>query len=64
MEAPIIGYEMARQAVDLAWQPSVRRDFRLAPAILMGEEVTVTAQRQRVRRAWQLAGEREVTLWP
>ena len=62
MEASIIGYEMARQAVDLAWQPSVRRDFRLAPAILMWEEVTVTAQRQRVRRA--STGKSEGTLWP
>ena len=53
--ASIIGYELARQAVDLRERPSARLDFRLAPTVLMGEEVTITAQRQRFRQAVEVS---------
>ena len=53
--ASIIGYKLARLTVDLRDHPSARLDFRLAPAILMGEEVTVTAQRQRFRQAVEVS---------
>ncbi len=53
--ASIIGYKLARQAVDLRERPSARLDFRLVPAVLMGEEVTITAQRQRFRQSVEVS---------
>ncbi len=53
--ASIIGYRMARQKVDLTAQPNLRLDFFLTPTVLVGEEVTVTAERQRFERAVEVS---------
>ncbi|UCH62694.1 MAG: carboxypeptidase-like regulatory domain-containing protein [Fidelibacterota bacterium] len=53
--ASIIGYEPARQTVDLRERPSARLDFRLTPTVLAGEEVTITAQRQRFRQSVEVS---------
>ncbi len=45
--ASIIGYEAAQLRVNLAEIPAARLDFFLAPIVLEGEAVTVTASRQR-----------------
>ena len=47
--ASIIGYRMDSIVVDLATRGQARADFSLAPTVLVGEEVTVSAQRQRFK---------------
>ena len=49
--ASIIGYRMDSIVVDLATRGQARADFSLAPTVLVGEEVTVSAQRQRFKQA-------------
>ncbi len=49
--ASIIGYRIDSILVDLSTRGQARADFLLAPTILVGEEVTISAQRQRFKQA-------------
>ncbi|UCH09541.1 MAG: TonB-dependent receptor [Fidelibacterota bacterium] len=53
--ASIIGYAPASRRIDLREQDHIRLDFQLAPTVLAGEEVTITAQRQRFRQSVEVS---------
>ncbi|MCK4579166.1 MAG: TonB-dependent receptor, partial [Candidatus Marinimicrobia bacterium] len=59
--ASLIGYGMAEVQLNLTETRSVRHDFVLAPQSLKGQEITVTAERQRFREKVEVSA---VTLDP